>query len=105
MRLKISALGVLVFLFGLSAVAQSPNDKWLPNDMDRPMPPAISISSTGVPSDAVVLFDGSNLNAWVGRGGSAPEWDIKDGALIVKPRTGSIRSEEHTSELQSRRDL
>ncbi|HXU20105.1 MAG TPA: DUF1080 domain-containing protein [Verrucomicrobiae bacterium] len=100
MRLKISALGVLVFLFGFSAMAQSPNDKWLPNDMDRPMPPAITFSSAGVPSDAVVLFDGSNLNAWVGRGGSAPEWDIKDGALIVKPRTGSITTKQSFGDAQ-----
>ncbi|MDO5581703.1 MAG: DUF1080 domain-containing protein [Planctomycetia bacterium] len=41
------------------------------------------------PSDAIVLFDGKNLDAW--EGGA---WDVKDGVLTVNPKTGDIRSKE-----------
>jgi Domain of Unknown Function (DUF1080) len=100
MRLKIAIAGVGLLLLGFCASGQSPNDKWLPNDMQRPMPQAITFSSKGVPSDAVVLFDGSNLDAWVGRGGNPPEWPIKEGVLEVKPGTGSITTKRSFGDCQ-----
>lgn len=45
------------------------------------------------PSDAIVLFDGTNLNQWIGsrEKGSAP-WTIQDGAIVVKGGTGDIQT-------------
>ena len=100
MRLKFGCVGVVMLLLGYGASAQSPNDKWLPNDMQRPMPPAISFSSTGVPSDAVVLFNGSNLDAWVTRDGSPSKWQIKDGVLEIVPGTGGITSKQSFGDSQ-----
>jgi len=98
---KMSALIIFALFEGLySASAQSPNDKWLPNDMQRPMPAAISFSSAGVPSDAVVLFNGSNLDAWVGRGGTDPKWLVKDGAVEIVPGTGGITSKQSFGDAQ-----
>jgi hypothetical protein len=41
------------------------------------------------PTDAVVLFDGTNTNAWRGKNGTV-EWTVEDGALTVAPGKGDI---------------
>ncbi len=47
------------------------------------------------PDGARVLFDGSDLSAWVGRNGqSPPAWEVKDGVFAVKPGAGNIRTKE-----------
>src|SRR5436309_6103955 len=57
----------------------------------------------GPPSDAIVLFDGKDLSKWK----DGENWEIKDGYAIAKKKgiTTKDRSEEHTSELQSRENL
>jgi hypothetical protein len=50
-----------------------------------PIPPVISSPPDGVPSDAVVLFDGKNLDEWEAvRAGGNP-WKIEDGAMVIVP--------------------
>nr|WP_299217017.1 DUF1080 domain-containing protein [uncultured Dokdonia sp.] len=69
----------------------------------EPKPPKVAINGqSGVPSDAVVLFDGSNLNAWESRnGGGAPQWTINpDGSMTVKDRTGDIMTKENFGSVQ-----
>jgi hypothetical protein len=46
------------------------------------------------PSDAIVLFDGLNLDKWVHKNGDPAKWDVKDGYFTVKPGTGDILSRE-----------
>lgn len=46
------------------------------------------------PSNAVVLFDGKNLDCFLADNGKSAGWDIKDGITTVKPGTGSIVSKE-----------
>lgn len=61
-----------------------------------PIPPKITPGSENnlPPSDAIVLFDGSSLNAFVSaRDGSSPaEWKIEDGSAIVQKGKGDIQS-------------
>lgn len=85
-----------------------PGQEWRVHDIDRPMPPVITpgIASTqssvgSAPSDATVLFDGSNADAWVHRSGEACKWTLVDGnAMEVTPRTGDIRSREEFGSCQ-----
>lgn len=51
-----------------------------------PEPPVISAPATGLPSDAIVLFDGRNLDAWEPARTGAPGWKIEDGAMVVVPQ-------------------
>jgi hypothetical protein len=44
------------------------------------------------PSDAVVLFDGTTLDAWTHRDGSPVKWTIVNGELICKTGSGDIFS-------------
>ena len=55
--------------------------KWEPT-------PIITVDDNGVPSDAVVLFNGNDLSAWE----NADNWKIEDGAMV------SGKGDAHTKE-------
>lgn len=66
---------------------------------DRPWPKVVTPGVAGAPpSDAIVLFDGRNLDAWKGGGGPAA-WELEDGAMIVNG-TGSIETRASFGDLQ-----
>src|SRR5687767_6846902 len=44
------------------------------------------------PSDAIVLFNGSNLDAWKSVRGGDAKWTVANGELIVAPGTGDIQT-------------
>ncbi|MCH7411255.1 DUF1080 domain-containing protein [Belliella sp. DSM 111904] len=54
------------------------------------------------PDDAIVLFDGSNLNQFESNRseGGAAQWTLSDGVMTVKPRTGDIRTKEAFGDMQ-----
>jgi hypothetical protein len=53
------------------------------------------------PSDAIVLFDGKDLSAWVSeRDGSPAPWTVADGVMTVKPGAGGIRTRHEFSDVQ-----
>ncbi len=78
------------------------------HDGDRPQPPVIDPGSSSTqeqpgraPSDAVVLFDGTDLSHWkAARGGGPADWIIEDGAMVVRPRSGSILSTDQFGDCQ-----
>lgn len=72
--------------FAALARAETPND-----------------SSLGAkpPGGAVVLFGGDSLKDWTGQDGKSPaRWVVEDGAFIVKPRSGGIRTKETFGDFQ-----
>lgn len=53
-----------------------------------PEPPVVDPGdSTKAPSDAIVLFDGSDMSAWDG----GDDWEIKDGYVITRKRSISTK--------------
>ncbi|GAB3647751.1 DUF1080 domain-containing protein [Echinicola sediminis] len=53
------------------------------------------------PSDAIVLFDGSDLGAWKSlKTKGAAEWTVNDGFFTVKPGTGDIATKEKFGDVQ-----
>lgn len=86
-----------------------PNSQFRVHDDDRPKPPVVApatpsdpIGAPGQPpGDAVVLFDGKNLDQWVSSkdGGAAP-WKLEKGYMEVVPKTGSIKTKEHFGDCQ-----
>lgn len=69
----------------------------------EPIPNQIAIKGqAGVPSDAIVLFDGANLNAWKSKNGAgAPQWKINaDGSMTVKDKTGDIVTKQSFGSIQ-----
>lgn len=59
-------------------------------------------SQNGAPSDAVVLFDGSNMDQWVSSADStAAKWVLnKDGSMTVKNKAGDIQTKENFGSFQ-----
>lgn len=67
-----------------------PGGKWRVHDDTRPRPEVVTPGETAAnpPSDAIVLFDGTNLDEWVMEKDNAPaDWTIKDGFVEV-PASG-----------------
>lgn len=49
---------------------------------------------TSPPSDAIVLFDGKDLDKWENMKGGVAKWDVSDGAMTVVKGAGSIQTKE-----------
>ncbi len=66
-----------------------PGGKWRVHDDNRPRPEVVTPGETAssAPSDAIVLFDGANLDEWVMAKDNAPaDWIVKDGYVEVPPK-------------------
>ena len=55
---------------------------------------------TAPPSDAIVLFDGQNLNEWTDLQGDSAKWTIKNGAFQVSPGAGDIYTKRSFGDAQ-----
>lgn len=65
-------------------------------------PNVVSLSKAAIPSDAIVLFDGKNLNQWqkAGAGNKPAGWKIKGKAVEIVPKTGSIQTKQAFGDCQ-----
>jgi hypothetical protein len=84
-----------------------PGVKWHVHDGDRPLPPIVTPGTWSTdsepgrpPSDAVVLFDGTDLAHWHGRADRPAPWKIVEGALVVAPGTGAIVTKDEFGDCQ-----
>lgn len=71
--------------------------QWAVHDMTRPLPPVVTAGEkTPQPtSDAIILFDGTNLSNWVSaKDGSPAKWKVENGYMEVVKETGDIRTKE-----------
>ena len=69
----------------------------------EPKPKVVHVDAkTGVPSDAIVLFDGTNFNEWVSsRDSTSVKWHLnKDGSMTVKDKTGDIQTKRNFGSVQ-----
>ena len=73
--------------------------RWLIHDVNRPAPKVI-LPGTGstpgeageAPSDAVVLFDGTDLSEWTDTKGDPTKWIVRDGYMEPVKGSGYIQS-------------
>lgn len=67
----------------------------------EPLPKQVQPGSAQTPpSDAIVLFDGSTLEAWESVRGDDAEWNIEGNILIVNPGTGLIKTKANFGSVQ-----
>jgi hypothetical protein len=79
-----------------------PGSTYRVHDKTRPIPRVVNpgnnlldeTKAAGVPSDATVLFDGTDLSGWQGRDGGEAPWDAKNGYMEVVPGSGNIKTRE-----------
>ncbi|MFC4314294.1 DUF1080 domain-containing protein [Steroidobacter flavus] len=68
-----------------------------------PVPVKVTPGATAgaPPSDAIVLFDGKNLNAWKSeKDGGPAKWRVEQGELVVAPGTGDIQTRASFGDVQ-----
>jgi hypothetical protein len=72
-------------------------EKWSIHDLSRPKPRVVRPGQTNdaPPSDAIILFDGTDFDHWKNVAGSGPvQWIIKDDYMQVVPQTGDIETRQ-----------
>lgn len=68
----------------------------------EPVPEKVSVPQAGaVPSDAIVLFDGSNMDAWMTAATEEDaHWEIADGAMTVRSGMRTIKTRRLFGDIQ-----
>jgi hypothetical protein len=79
--------------------------EWPVHSLDRPRPPVVHPGPAGVPapppSDAIVLFGGTNLDAWARQEDGGPaRWRVTDGYMEVIRGAGSIATRRAFGDVQ-----
>lgn len=104
--LRVFTLFVLGSILVLSADAQ-PRDPvyWDVHDTTRARPPVVDpgpapSTPQSAPSDAVVLFDGSDLEAWEHPEGAPASWIVENGYVEVDPGSGPIQTKDGFGDVQ-----
>ncbi len=84
---------------GVYGYTDTPKLPWAPyrvHDASRPKPPHVEAKPTltPAPADAIVLFDGKQMDAWEGGDG----WVVKDGAMVAGKK--AMRSKQSFGDCQ-----
>jgi hypothetical protein len=102
---RLLALAAMVCL--AAAVSAQQTEKPKPEDTEvwTPVPPIVTPGATDAapPSDAIVLFNGSNQDEWVSAQDHTPaQWLVHDGILEVKkaPGVGNIETKRKFKDYQ-----
>jgi hypothetical protein len=96
---------------GFSDTPYLPDGKWRVHDSSRPRSTIITPGSFSTqeqpgrpPSDAIVLFDGTDLSKWQTRQKdgtyAAPKWKVENGYMEVVGRSGSIETKQKFGDCQ-----
>lgn len=96
--MKIFLPAITLLIISSHAFSQA-NDS---GEIYEPVPALVTGVINGAPpSDAIVLFDGSNLDAWNRTEDDAPaRWLIEDGAITVQRGVGTIKTRQAFGDIQ-----
>jgi hypothetical protein len=85
----------LTFLAATSLLAQGTKPKPEDTEVWTPVPRIVTPgrADAAPPSDAIVLFDGNNLDQWISVNDRGPaRWTVSDGILTVNKSAGNIET-------------
>lgn len=91
------------FLSGAVFAANAQQAKPEDTEIWEPVPKVVTPGKTygAPPSDAIILFDGTNLDQWVQNSdGSPAKWDVKDSILTVNKNYGNIETKRRFTNYQ-----
>ena len=95
--------------FALTLLGEPSGDRpdathaWAVHDVNRPDPVKITVPQGGVPSDAIVLFDGtaeSIARNWRDKEGGPCKWKVEDGTFVCVPGSGGAFTAEKFGDCQ-----
>ena len=99
---KVLIILILLTMTGLLSFAQQGDPKL--TEFYSPVPPVVTPGKMlgDAPSDAIMLFDGSNLNEWRSAQDSnaAAGWIVQDGIITVKKSAGNIETKRRFMDYQ-----
>jgi hypothetical protein len=105
-KVLITAIVFAATRFVSSSLA-APDPNWLDHDRDRPAPPVVDAGTSSTeekpgkpPSDATVLFDGSDISQWVGMDGSPTKWIMRNGYMECVKGSGYVRTLQNFGDCQ-----
>ena len=86
------------FVFSVSScAAENPAAR---TEVWAPVPEVVSVNQQGIPSDAIVIFDGTDFSSLQAQDGSKVTWDLDDKVMTVKPGAGDIITKESFCDVQ-----
>jgi len=98
---------VFGLVFMLTRAGAQGNAPARPEDTEvwQPTPPVVTPAPAAVPSpppsDAIVLFDGANLDEWVSTRDASPvAWTVADGRMVVDKSSGNIQTRRRFRDYQ-----
>lgn len=113
---RLTVIGSLLLLSSSGFCASGPrfygdppddHHPWAVHDGNRPLPKVVTPGTFSTPdkagkppSDAIILFDGTDLSKWQSDDGSPAKWIVRDGYMEVAPSSGSIRTKEQFGDCQ-----
>jgi len=91
-------------MLSATALAQQPQGDPKATEVWEPVPKIVTPGNTSsdAPSDAIILFDGKNLDQWISAkdGKSAAPWTVENGFFTVKKGTGNIQTKRSFTDYQ-----
>ena len=99
------ATAILLALSAAAAAQQAAGQNPKDTEVWAPVPPVVTPGARAgaAPSDAIVLFDGRNLNEWVSAQDHTPaRWFVRDGVMVVNkaPGVGNIETRRRFRDYQ-----
>lgn len=97
------ALASLCCMGFIMTNAQEQKAKHEDTEFYEPVPKVVTAGKTNAepPSDAVILFDGKNLDQWVSvKDESEAKWTVSKGVITVKKGTGNIKTKQSFTNYQ-----
>lgn len=100
-----ASLTMIALMASMPLFAQQKDIKLPPEATEfwEPVPRKVTAAAQmgQAPSDAIVIFDGKNLDNFVSsKDGSVPQWKVENGAFTVTPRTGAIKTKQGFGDMQ-----
>lgn len=96
---KMAVLSALFICASFVAIAQANNteEKMRPEETEfyAPIPPVVTpgASCGDAPSDAIILFNGKNLDQWIStKDSTKAKWIVADGIVTVNKASGDIQT-------------
>jgi hypothetical protein len=103
---RVSLIITLIFIGIYSTSCAQDNDQQMkPEDTEwyEPVPPVVTPADDhylSPPSDAIILFDGSDLSKWQSVEDGEAKWEIQDDHMTVVRGTGSIQTRDSFGSVQ-----
>jgi hypothetical protein len=104
---RLSLVAALAIVATPSILRAQVDTKWKIHDLNRPLPAVVDPGSASTqdspgkpPSDATILFDGTDLSKWQHKDGTPAKWKVENGYAEVIPKSGFLYTKQSFGDCQ-----